>query len=386
MVPYRELKKRIDRDRARKAEKRKQIRLEDVFTPRHYVKCLKKCRKGVSFKLSVQKYTAKPLEIMMDDCDSLRAGIAPMVASNKKVIIRERGHRREITPIVIRDRMNQRVLCDYALTPEVSRRLIYDNGASSPGKGVGFARKRFNAMMEQAKRQWGGEFYALCFDFEHFFDSIPHRLCFEELDRCFTDPRLRDVTMQIIESYQALGADDKIREKLARHEGVGVCLGSHVSQLMALCVPNFLDHYLKDVRRVRFYIRYMDDGVILHRDREYLQQLLGEIRRVCAEKGLRLKEKKTRIIPMKQGFTFLKIRYRVKEMKTIRRLCRADVKRMRRRLKRFLHLMERGKMTLEMAQASLQSWMGHTYHAMAYRQRKRMAGLYEGLYGRRWAV
>ena len=65
MVPYRELKKRIDRDRARKAEKRKQIRLEDVFTPRHYVKCLKKCRKGVSFKLSVQKYTAKPLEIMM---------------------------------------------------------------------------------------------------------------------------------------------------------------------------------------------------------------------------------------------------------------------------------------------------------------------------------
>ncbi len=381
MIPYSQLKARIERDKARKEAKRQAFRdrydcFENVFTYRHYVREIRKCRKNVDFKLSVQNYCAKPFSYMESDCESMREGTAPGVTSSKRITIRERGKERIITPINIRDRVNQRVLCDYALTPMIGRRLIYDNGASMKGKGVSFARKRFNAMLEEAKRLWGDDFYVLTYDIRHFFDSIPHSLCYEELDRTFRDKRIRDITMQIIEGYQmrdALEAGDTEKtETLKRHEGKGVCLGSHVSQLMALCVPNFLDHYLKDERGVRFSIRYMDDGIILHNDKEFLRDLLRNMERVCRVHGLELNRKKTHITPIRKGTQFLKVRYFLKNGKTIRRLHRSTIVRMRRKFRRFARLMERGKMTLKMVQDSFQSWKGHTIHAMAFRQRKRM--------------
>lgn len=390
MIPYKQLRARIERDKKKKELRRAPLRekhddLDKVFTFRHYVREVRKCRKGVAFKLSVQSYCARPFNVMEHDCVSMRNGIAPPVSSSKKEEIRERGKIRIITPIKIRDRINQRVLCDYALTPLVSPRLVYDNGASMKGKGVSFARKRFNVMLEKAKALWGDDFYVLSYDFRRFFDSIPHRLCKEELDRTFRDKRIVGVTMQVIEGYQMLDArkaqDTEATEALRRHEGMGVCLGSHVSQLMALCVPNFLDHYLKDVRRIRFAIRYMDDGIILHHSRKFLTELLREMVRICSEHGLELNQLKTHITPIRKGVMFLKVRYRLNGMKTIKRLHRASVIRMRRRLKRFDRLVRIGKMTLKMVWDSLQSWLGHSLHAMAFRQRKRMKALYHRLFG-----
>lgn len=390
MIPYKILRARIERDKKKKELRRAALRerhdnLENAFTFRHYVKEVKKCRKGVAFKLSVQNYCAKPFKTIEDDCLSMRNGIAPSVSSSKKEVIRERGKVRIITPIKIRDRINQRVLCDYALSPLISPRLVYDNGASMKGKGVSFARKRFNAMLEKAKALWGDDFYVLSYDFRRFFDSIPHRLCMEELDKTFQDKRIVDVTMQVIEGYQMLDArkagNASMMESLRRHEGMGVCLGSHVSQLMALCVPNFLDHYLKDVRRVRFSIRYMDDGIILHRSRSFLTELLRDMVQLCSDHGLELNKLKTHITPIRKGVMFLKVRYRLASMKTVKRLHRDSVIRMRRRLKRFDSLVKKGKMTLKMVWDSLQSWMGHSLHAMAFRQRKRMKAVYHRLFG-----
>ena len=390
MIPYTKLKARIDRDKAKKSARRadrleKHDDLDKVFTIRHFVREVRKCRKGVAFKLSVQNYSAKPLRYIGADCRSLRTGNTPTISSSKKVVIRERGKERIITPINIRDRINQRVLCDYALTPMIGKRLVYDNGASMKGKGVSFARKRFNVMLERAKRCWGEEFYALTYDFRHFFDSIPHRLCLEELDRTFRDKRIVSVAMQVIEGYQmrdALAAGDTAKAELLRnHLGRGVCLGSHVSQLMALCVPNFLDHYLKDTLGVRHAIRYMDDGVILHNDKAFLADLLHKMQKICAAHGLELNMEKTHITPIRKGVTFLKIRYSVKDGKTVKRLHRSSVVRMRRKLHRFVGLVSRGKMTPKMVRDSFQSWQGHTLHAMAFRQRKNMRACYFRLFG-----
>lgn len=390
MIPYRQLRARIERDKKKKELRRAALRekyddLEKAFTFRHYVKEARKCRKGVSFKLSVQNYYAKPFRTMETDCVSIRNGISPPISSSKKEEIRERGKVRVITPIKIRDRVNQRVLCDYALTPLISPRLIYDNGASMKGKGVSFARKRFNAMLEKAKALWGNDFYVLSYDFRKFFDTIPHRLCLEELDKTFQDKRIVSVAMQVIESYQTLDAmkagDYGTVEMLARHEGQGVCLGSHVSQLMALCVPNFLDHYLKDVRGIQLSIRYMDDGIILHHSRNFLTALLRDMIQLCHSRGLELNKLKTHITPIRKGVMFLKARYRIVGLKTVKRLHRSSIVRMRRRLKRFDGLVYKGKMTLKMVWDSLQSWLGHTMHAAAFRQRKRMKALHHRLFG-----
>ena len=158
-------------------------------------------------------------------------------------------------------------------------------------------------------------------------------------------------------------------------------LSSHVSQLMALCVPNFLDHYLKDTLGVRHAIRYMDDGVILHNDKAFLADLLHKMQKICAAHGLELNMEKTHITPIRKGVTFLKIRYSVKDGKTVKRLHRSSVVRMRRKLHRFVGLVSRGKMTPKLVRDSFQSWQGHTLHAMAFRQRKNMRACYFRLFG-----
>lgn len=390
MIPYKKLKARIERDKAKKVKRRQNYAqkydcLEKVFTPRHYIRGVKKCRKNVSFKLSVQKYTARPFGRIDKDCASMLMGISPPIASSKKEVIHERGHERIITPIKMQDRVNQRVLCDYALTPMITRSLIYDNGASLKDKGVSFARARFNGMLERAKRWWGDDFYVLSFDIERFFDNIPHYLCYEELNKIFSDKRLVDITMQIVEGYQMLDAkaaqDNEKIQLLKRHEGVGICLGSHVSQLMALCVPNFLDHYIKDSEGIKLYERYMDDGVIIHNDKTYLKNLLDRLIVLCKSHGLNLKVKKTHITHIRKGITFLKIKYSVRDGKTVKRLPGSSSLRMRRKLKKFAGLVKRGKMNLDDVYTSLQSWLGHTRIASAYRKRKQILALYNTLFG-----
>lgn len=57
-------------------------------------------------------------------------------------MIFERGKERIITPIQFSDRITQRVICDYSMIPMIRPTLIYDNGASTEGKGTDFARRR----------------------------------------------------------------------------------------------------------------------------------------------------------------------------------------------------------------------------------------------------
>ena len=67
---------------------------------------------------------------------------------------------------------------------------------------------------------------------------------------------------------------------------------------------------IKDVLRMKFYERYMDDGLIISRSKEKLRECLEALRRLCAEHGIKLNEKKTQIIKLTRGFTFLKVRFR----------------------------------------------------------------------------
>ena len=166
------------------------------------------------------------------------------------------------------------------------------------------------------------------------------------------------------------------------NEAVGICLGSQVSQIMALVVPNLLDHYIKDQIGVKHYIRYMDDGVILSDDKEFLHQLYSEMKQICATLGLTFNDKKTKVVKVTKGFTFLKIQYRVTQTGgVVKRLTRMGTSRMRRKLKKFKKLVDRGDIALEDVYNSIQSWVAHSKIAKSYKTRRSMLRLYNQLFG-----
>lgn len=394
MTKYQRAKLRIARDKAEKLEKHKALykdndNFQSVMTMQNMCVALKKCRKGVNWKGTVQDYTEHAIVEMYNAHSSLRNGKLPNLTSTSRIILYERGKKREIVPITIRDRMTQRVLCDHALVPVLKNKLIYDNGASMKDKGVEFTRQRLNLHLRRAIKEYGAEFYALTFDFKGFFDSIPHRTCLDVLSDSFTDRYIQGLTMAIVKSYEK-ATIQCIKDKAVKEERLrilndnlskGICLGSQVSQIMALAVPNRLDHFIKDKCGVKHYIRYMDDGIILSDSKEFLHELLDKMKVICDKIGLIFNAKKTRVVKVSRGFVFMKIRYRVTSTgKIIKTLTRAGIVRMRRKLKKFKPLVENGRITSDDVYNSMQSWLAHAGIAMSYHTRRNMLKLYNQLF------
>lgn len=388
-------KRRIIRDKIQKESKQNEYfadcdNFDKVMTMQHFNEALSKCRKGVNWKGSVQDYTHHAITEMYEEYRTVNNGKLPTLTSTKRIVLYERGKRREIVPITIRDRMVQRVLCDHSLVPILRKHLIYDNGASLKDKGVDFTRKRIDYHLNKAVKEYGANFYALVFDFKGFFDSIPHQTCLNILQKYFTDERIISLTMDIIKSYERSTLkdieDDGLRYSrlvaLENNKSKGICLGSQISQIMALAVPNELDHFIKDKCGIKHYIRYMDDGIILSNNKEYLHELLNRMIDVCDRIGLTFNPKKTRIVKVSRGFVFMKIRYHVTPCgKIVRNLTRAGIVRMRRKLKKFKPLVESGRITMDDdVYNSMQSWLAHSKIAMSYHTRTNMLRLYNKLF------
>lgn len=395
MDNYGRIQVRIARDKARRRAKKERMNAEydnfdKVIRVQNYVEALNKCRKGVAWKGTVQEYLQNGVTEMHKVTTALKKGEIPKLASSRRIEIYERGKKRIIVPVTIKDRMTQRVLCDKALTPVLCRSLIYDNGASLAGKGVEFTRDRLEFHLRRAIAEYGNDFHALVFDFKSFFDSIPHRTCWKVLNEHFEDERIKKLVMNIICSYQEPEImeiqDRREREEKLRilhsFQGKGICLGSQISQVMALSVPSKLDHFIKDKMRVKHYIRYMDDGVIFSNDKEFLHELRAKMREVATELGLTFNEKKTRVVRISRGFTFMKVRYWVtSEGKVIKKLTRSGITRMRRKLKKLARLVKNGTITLDDVYNSMQSWVAHSKVARSYHTLRSMLSLYYKLFG-----
>lgn len=393
---YKRIRARIERDKIRRKDtKRNAIgeydNFDNVITFQNYVDALRKCNKGVGYKYSTQEFNMTAIEQIHKIIQTIESGTVPSPNRLVKVVINERGKERIITPIIYYDRITQRVLCDNALVPCIGHSLIYDNGASTKGKGVDFARKRILHHLRKAVKHYGNDFYVLVFDFKSFFDSIEHSACYDVLNITFEDDRIVSATMDIIKSYPITEIKQEMPDcperieyinMIQENKGVGICLGSQISQVMALSVPNKVDHLVKDKWSVSGYERYMDDGVLIHKSKKFLQEVLADIIEMAKSLGLKLNLKKTRIVKAAKGFTFLKVKYFVSNSgKIIRKLVRTGIVRMRRKLKKFKGLVDAGKMSLEDVYASMQSWLEHARIAKSYQTRKRMLKLYDELFG-----
>lgn len=335
-----------------------------VFSYDHLYRSYKKCRRNVAWKASVQKYiTQAPLNVLQA-FKLLHTGKFKSKGFYEFDIM-ERGKQRHIRSVTIDERVIQRCLCDYALVPILTRTFIYDNGASLENKGYTFAANRLTQHLHEHYRKYGQEGYILTFDFSKFFDRVSHRLIKGILRREFSDARIIKLTEYFINAFG----------------DVGVGLGSQISQVFALASANRLDHYIKDLWGIRGYGRYMDDGYIIHHDKSVLKRILQGMRAICEELEITLNLKKTQIVKLSRGFTFLKVRYfLLPSGKVIKKLHRRSIVRMRRKLKKFQKMYYAGKLTCADVYQSWQSWRAYARNFNAYRTIQRLGALYDWLF------
>ena len=355
------LRRKDERQRRRDA---RVSSFDEVFTFDNLYESAQRCCRGVSWKASTQRFKANRLLAVEKLYEELRAGNFRSRGFYEFDIV-ERGKPRHIKSVHITERVVQRCLCDHALIPALAPSLIYDNGANIKGKGIAFAERRFACHLRRHYQKYGTKGYILQFDFSAYFESIPHAPLKAVIAKYLSDERLRALTFSLIDDFG----------------DCGLGLGSQISQICAVAFPSAIDHFFKDKMRASGYGRYVDDGYAIHPSKSFLQKCLRHLRRLCGELGLRLNEKKTQIVRLTRGVTFLKKRYFFTGTgRLIRTIARASVVRMRRKLKTFRVWVRAGKMTPFDAFASFQSWASGLMHANAYTSLNAMRRLFDGLF------
>ncbi len=168
--------------------------------------------------------------------------------------------------------------------PSFERYQIDDSYACRVGKGTHKAVHRARAFAESHR-------YYLKLDVRRYFDSVDHGILKAQLRRRFKDRRLIAILDAIIDSYE-------------RTPGKGLPIGNLTSQYFANHYLGALDHFVKETVCCRGYIRYMDDFVLWHDDRETLKTWRNEIA-AYLEETLRLQIKPDCLNRCALGMTFL---------------------------------------------------------------------------------
>lgn len=353
------------RQNARLARSQAQGDFADVFSFRHLYLSGKKCCKGVGWKSSTQRYLGSIIRNTAEMWEALDQERFVHRGFHAFTIM-ERGKKRHIRAVHISERVVQRCLCDHCLVPIYAPSFIYDNAASLKGKGTDFALNRLLHHLRRHYRKYGWEGYILLYDFKGYFDSAPHEPLFAQAEQRIHDPKICRLSNSFIQDFGE----------------IGLGLGSQVSQTNALLLPSPIDHCFKERLRMGSYGRYMDDGYAIARTKEELERALDALVKESGKLGLTVNRKKTKIIPLRQGLRFLKVKFILTPTgKIVQKMNREATVIFRRKLRSFLRWHREGRFPLEDIRSVHGSYHGHMKRGNSDLVRKSTDRYFKKLFG-----
>lgn len=339
------------------------MNMEDIIGFEALWDSMMKCKRGVIWKDSVAGFCLDAIRQVSHLYDELADGI-----------YKERPHKyftirypkeRAIMSISFRDRVYQRSLNDVGIYPAMSKSFIYDNATCQKGKGADFARNRFKCHLQRYYRKHGADGYVLKMDVRGYYPNMRHDVAKETFKRRLA-PEVYQRAEAILDSFPG---------------EVGFNPGSQIIQIAGISVLDGIDHYIKERLRIRHYLRYMDDMLIVGNNRTEMEQIWKDVDKRLQEIGFELHPTKTRIIPIRDGIMFLGFEYRLTETgKVIMSIDPTRVKAIRRKLYRMVKKAKAGLLTRAKVDESYQSWRSHAAKGNSWKLLKRMDAYYNSLW------
>lgn len=265
---------------------------------------------------------------------------------------------REIQALQYKDRVVQHCLCDNYLYPKLTSGFIKENAACQIGKGTDFARRLLADSLREQYKKHGVDGYILKADVHHFFPSIDHAVLKSMLAPRIEDPAILRLLYRIVDSFHAT-------------DGRGVPMGNQTSQLFALLYLDPLDKLVKQKLRIRHYVRYMDDCLLIHKDKAVLQDCLAKMTALVQDELHLEWNAKTQIVPIKNGVEFLGFRFAMTETgRVVQRLRTSSKKRYKRCMRKLANDYADGRIEAEDIRKVLAGYKGHLKRADAYHLQK----------------
>ncbi|WP_289705199.1 reverse transcriptase domain-containing protein, partial [Bacteroides acidifaciens] len=242
----------------------------------------------------------------------------------------------------------------------------FDSYACRVGKGTHKAIDRLQYWLKQTDRK-PKKYYYLKLDVKKYFYRIDHGILKKILAKMIDDPPLLDLMAKIIDCEDTkfglpLGADigDVAFDRML--DDVGLPIGNLTSQMFANLYLNELDQFCKHKLRLHFYIRYMDDIIILHDDKKYLEKVKQDIAVFLGNKLNLQLNNKTCIRPTSMGIEFVGFRV----WATHRKLRKKTAMKLKRRLQYVFHAYTIGEIDKETLDRSVASYRGILKHFDSY--------------------
>ena len=263
---------------------------------------------------------------------------------------------RKISASNFRDRVVHHALCNM-IEPIFERRFIHDTFANRKGRGTSAALARFDLFMRKATGNGKHPAFALKADIRHYFKTVDHEVLLRIIGRRVKDCQVLWLVRVILANYKTSAP------------GKGMPLGNLTSQFFANVYLAELDEFVKHRLRARFYLRYVDDFLILERSPQLLQEYQDRIDTfLCERLRIEMHPDKTKIVPLERGVGLLGFRafyhYRILKKSNLRR---AWV-----RMKRYREQLASGQIMQEHVSLSLAGWEGYAMMGNTYGLRQQI--------------
>ena len=267
---------------------------------------------------------------------------------------------RKINRSDFRDRIVHHALCNI-IEPLFERSFIFDSYANRTGKGTFNALKRLSLFMRKASKNNSKNCYVLKADIRHYFETVDQATLFGVIRKKISDENVLWLIKQILTNY-------KNEEK-----GKGMPLGNLTSQFFANVYLNELDQFVKHRLKAKYYIRYVDDFIILHTSRKVLGDYKEEINRFLQMMlKLELHPDKSRILSINQGISFLGFR-NFYHHKLVRR---KNIRKFEKKYEKLRNAYEQEDLCREKIVESFEGWLAFVSQANTYKYKRHLTRMF----------
>lgn len=207
--------------------------------------------------------------------------------------------------------------------------------------------------------------WSLKCDVKKFFASVNQKILFEIISKKIGDKDFLDLLWKIIDGFYSDRTVDMDNKK-------GIPIGNLTSQFFSNIYMNELDQFIKHKLKVKHYLRYADDFVILSQDKEYLEHLIPPIREFLKDDlDLELHPDKIIFRKLSSGIDFLG--YIIFPFHILPRT--KTKRRMLRKIRRKVKEVKLGKITEDKMNETVQSYLGYISHTNSFKFKKQLENL-----------
>lgn len=223
----------------------------------------------------------------------------------------------------VSDKIVNHFVANHYLIPFLEKKLIDSNVATRKNKGSRYAgellQKYINTIRIKEKNK---KIYCLKIDISKYFYNINHNILIDKLKKEIEDKDVINLIKVILDETNKPYVNeciDKINNtfnaNIPRYKkDVGLSIGAMTSQFFAIFYLNDLDHYIKENLKCKYYIRYMDDFIILDTNKEKLKIIWKKIEEQIELLNLKVNPK-SNITSLDTGISFVGYKYKIENGK-----------------------------------------------------------------------